>query len=91
MSAEQHPVRDVGAAAVAVPVVDVVRLAPGRRAFASGKPASAVARGERDALSRREEALVATDIERLTVLVEEDRHQSGRAGMPFDSGERHRR
>ena len=67
--AQQNTVRDVGAAVFSMPGHDVVRLAPGGRSLAAGEPASAVARGEADALSGGEQALEQIRRRRFDVIL----------------------
>jgi len=87
MPAQEHTVRGVGASSVSIPMPDVVRLAPGRGSLARGEPASAITCGERDPLPRGEQPLIAADVEGLAGVVEQDRNETGRAGMAFDGGE----
>src|SRR5487761_2059679 len=86
--AQENSVGDVGAAAVSGPVLDVVGFAPGGWTFAAGPAASAIALGECDALAGGEEALLATDVERLAVLVKDDSHGALGAGETFDGLDR---
>ena len=88
--AQQNTVRDVGAAVFSMPGHDVVRLAPGGRSLAAGEPASAVARGQADALSGGEQALVAPDVDHLAAGVEVDGHRAVGADAAFDRGDRDR-
>jgi hypothetical protein len=84
------PVCHVGAACVSCPVLDVVGFAPGGWAVAAGPAASAVAFGEGGALTVGEEALFASDVEGLAVLVEDDGHGAVGAGEPLDGLDRDR-
>src|SRR4029453_6034797 len=79
MSAQQYPVRDVGAAVIPFPLVDVMGLGPAGRAVRAGEPASAVAGREPDALAMGEQPLRSAYIDDLTVGVEFDRDDSRRA------------
>ena len=90
MFAEQESVGDVGTAAVAGPVLDVVGFAPGGWAVASGPAAAAVAFGECGALTGSEEPVLAADVERLPVLVEHDGDRALDAGEPLDGLDRDR-
>jgi len=83
MSAEQDAVGQVGATAP-TPGHDVMRLAPGWRAITAGEQASAVARSQADALTRREQPLVATDVDDPAGCVEGHVGRSGVAAMPLD-------
>jgi hypothetical protein len=51
MSAEEDSAVEVGCAAVPLPVIDVVRFAPGGWAIAAGEEASAVSGGEHNPLA----------------------------------------
>ena len=88
--AEQDSVGHVGAATVSGPVVDVVGFAPGWWSFAAGPTASTVAFGKGRALAGCEESLLATHVERLAVLVEDDGDGALSAGETFDGFDRDR-
>ncbi len=85
---EQNAVPDVGSPAISIPVVDVMRLRPGWRSFAARPHASAIALRQGGSLPRGEEPLLTADIERLTVVVKEDRDDPLRAGDPLDGFDR---
>ncbi len=74
MPAQQHAVVNIRAAAVALPLVNMMSFTPGWRPIASRKDASAVPCCKCDALARGEQALCATYIKRTT-LVEQDRYE----------------
>lgn len=82
--AEQHPVGDVGLAVISGEFVDVVSLCPARWPIAAGKAASSITGGKPDSLPSGEEALLAADIDDLTVGVEADGDHTGIAGKPLD-------
>src|SRR3546814_3578013 len=58
-----------------LPLVDVMRLAPGGRSITTRPDAAAVSRAECDALPGREEPLIPAYIDDLSRGVEEDRHR----------------
>ena len=68
--AEEDAVGEIGAPAVAKPVIDVVGFRPGGRSIAVGIHAAAVAHCERDLLSLRVEPLLASEIETAPLVVE---------------------
>ena len=70
---EEDPVGEVGAAAVAVPMVDVVGLGPGWGSRAVGIHAPSVPHGQRSLLLLGEQALVTTEVEDGAGVVESDR------------------
>ena len=74
MSAEQDAVFEIGVTGVALPVDDVVGFGEARWTLTVGEAASAVAGGKADALAWGEEALVAADVDHLSVGVEEYGH-----------------
>ena len=80
--AEQDSVVDRGAAAV-LPVLNVMRFAPGGGPFAAVEAASAISFGEGDALPLGEEPLFDADVDDAVVFVEQDRHDAGLADLPF--------
>jgi len=82
MSAQQHPVVDIRTAAVALPLVNMMSFTPRWRPITTRKHASAVPRGERDALAGREQALCTPDIE-WTIFVEQDRDEPRGADKTF--------
>src|SRR5690606_7338241 len=75
ISAEQDPAVDVGSTAVGMPLVDMVRLAIGGWTVASLPTAAAIAYGEGDALSRREQAVLAADIQWIPATVDRYGHR----------------
>jgi hypothetical protein len=88
--AEQDSVGRIGAATVSRPVLDVVRFAPGWRSVAVGPSASTVPFFEHAALATGEQPLLATQVERLAVLVEDEGDGALDAGEPLDRLDRHR-
>ena len=90
MATEQESVSDVGAAVVAVPLVDVMRLAPGGRAIAARKAAATVSHGETDPLTGGEEPLTAADVDDLALRVEMDRDRAAVADFALDRRETER-
>ena len=87
MPAQQDPVPKIGSAQVALPVHYVMRLREGRRSVTVGEPASAVSSGKADALTRGKESLVATEVDDLTVGIEEHRDHSRLARVPRRGGD----
>ncbi len=74
MSAEQDAVLEIGVTRIALPMDDVVRLGEVRWPLTVWEAASAVAGGEADALAWGEEALMAADVDHLSVGIEEHGH-----------------
>src|SRR5690606_42047597 len=72
---QQDAAVDIRPALIALPFVDVMRLAVGRGAVTTSPATSTVSDGERDALSRREQPLFPADIKRLAAGVDGDRHE----------------
>src|SRR3546814_11227095 len=62
-----------------LPLVDVMRLAPGGRSITTRPDAAAVSRAECDALPGREEPLIPAYIDDLSRGVAEDRHRRSEA------------
>ncbi len=79
------------AAAMPLPFVGVMRLGPRGWSIASGDRAPAPDRGEHDPLLLGEESLRATQVERPTAVVEQDRQVSVGARTTLDAGDRDRR
>jgi hypothetical protein len=92
MSAQQDSVGDIGASAVALPVVDVVCFAPGWWPFATGPAASAIACGKGDALGPAEESAFAAQVEWLASVlgraVDRQHNRARTARHSFDRGDR---
>ena len=80
--AQEESVGDVGFSVVGLPMVDVVGFGPGWWPVAVRPAAAAVAGGESGALPFGEEALVASDVDALAVVIEFDGGESG-AGVPL--------
>src|SRR6185437_163416 len=84
MATEQDAISDIGAAMIAEPFVDVVRFTPGGRSVAARESASAVSDRQPDPLSRREEPLLAADVDGLAGRVEVDRHRAAIAELALN-------
>jgi hypothetical protein len=87
MAAEEDAIVEVGVAGVAVPVVDVVCFCEGGWSFAVGEAASTIPRREADALAWGEEPLVPTDVDDLSVGVEEHWYDACLAGVSGRGGD----
>ena len=87
MSAEQHSIGKVGRAA-SPELVDVVHLTPAGGPIAVGGEASAIAGGDRGALPAVMQSLRPTEVERLTVIVEEDRYEAAVARVALNGLDR---
>jgi len=86
MSAQQHSVRKIGAAAVA-PGHDVMHLAPGGWSIAPREQASTISRRKPDPLAGGIQPLFAADVDDPSTGIEDHRHDSGVAGMPLHRGD----
>jgi hypothetical protein len=86
-SAKQDAVRNVRAAVVPGPLVDVVRFAPCGWPVAARGHAASIAGGHADALPFGEETLVTADVDALSVVVETEGDGSGVADVTVDGGD----
>ncbi len=89
--AQQDSAVDVGVALLRAPVVAVVRFAVRGWAVAAGPHASAVTGGEGEPLLRREQSLLAPDIERVPGAVDAHEHPGGLAQRLVEHRTRQRR
>jgi len=70
--AKQNTVCNIGASSVAVPVLNVVGLAPRWWLITAGEAGSAIPRREPGAQARREESAIAAYIDALAIIIELD-------------------
>jgi hypothetical protein len=82
--AKQDAIRDVRLAVVTLPLVDVVSFAPGRGSIAAGEETSAIPYSHARSLALGEEALDASDVDTLAVVVELDRYRTRVAEVALD-------